>query len=159
VSAYAGTSIDAAVSGLVDALVVERGVQGSPLYAVAVFDGEPGGQVRPSELVVVGDVLGDEEPATLRAGGGSREERYTVEVTVGARRRTDNTRTVRQRAIAMAQRVERVVYDANNARPPFGDARIRHVLLRGGKDCRQWVLGDERECDVVVRVEVVARIV
>lgn len=150
--------MDAVLAGLVDALAAEAAVAGSPLEGVKVFDGEPGGQNRPRELVLVGDVFGDEEAATMRAGGGTRTERYAVEVTIGARRRTDNARVVRQRAVAIAQRVERVVFDANTQRPVLGVPAVLRVGVQGQKDLRQWPLDNERECDVILRVSVEARL-
>lgn len=146
------------LDALVDALRAEAEVAGSPLEGIKVFDGEPGGQNRPSELVVVGDVDGDEEPATMRAGGGTRDELYRIEVTVGARKRTDNARVVRRRAAELARRVERVIFDESAKASPLGLPAVRSLLVRGGKDLRQWVLDKERECDVILRVEVKARL-
>lgn len=146
------------LDALVDALRAESQVVDSPLEGVQVFDGEPAGQSRPRELVVVGDVDGDEGPATMRAGGGTREELYRIELTVGARRRTDDARVVRRRAAEIARRVERVVFDESAKASPLGLPAVRSLLVRGGKDLRQWVLADERECDLILRVEVKARL-
>src|SRR5215210_5436097 len=75
----------------------------------AVHWGFPNPDRRGNELILVADVNGDQEPATLRAGGGTRDEVYFVDLVVAVHRRGADPPEVARRAEELVQIVEQTV--------------------------------------------------
>lgn len=144
---------------LVAALNVERAVELSVLHAVDVLDAWPSERIKTRDTVLVLDIDGDIQPATLRAGGGSRDERFEIELAVAAVRRTNDAAEVRLRAAEMAQRVAQLVQaQAGVGSPPFGVPNLRRLLVTGTYAIREFTHDTGRECDFRYRVEGIARL-
>lgn len=144
---------------LVAALEAERAVVGSPLYGVDVLDAWPAGRINSKDTVLVLDIDGDKTPATMRAGGGTRNETFEIDLAVAAVRKTNDAAEVRSRASDMARRVAQLVQaQAGAGAPPFGVANLLKLLVTGSYNVREFVHDKGRECDVRYRVQGTARL-
>ena len=153
-----GSTNVAAKNALYDRLAALT-ASGQPLNGVTVFDAYPNPQSFPEESVIVGDISGIQEPATMRSDGGRRDETYRIEIHVAVRRRTSEARGLRDRASAIAQQVETEIHNqVAGAGPPLGVAGLRHVLVRDEYDLREYLLDNGREADVRMQVECKARV-
>lgn len=152
-----GSTIPDVCDALFAALLARTGA-GGDLDGVQVLDGFETPDELDLEGVLLADVDGEQSPATLKAGGGTRDELYRVEVLVWARKRPSySTSEVRARAVALSRVVEDVVHDAAAASPTFGVAGVRNAIVRGF-NVRGFKTDRGRECDVRLSVEVSARV-
>lgn len=137
---------------LVEALTAHT-EPGGVLEKVAVEDAWPAGRINSRDTVIVADADGSEVPATLRAGGGTRDDTFRVEVAVAAVRKTANAKVVRDRAKELQAAVERVALnEIRQTVPRVYRSRVIEYNVR------QFVHDKGRECDVIMRVECKARL-
>lgn len=135
------------------ALLKTHAEAGGDLAGVAIEDAWPAGRINSRDTVIVADADGSAVPATMRAGGGTRDDTFRIEVAIAAVRKTANAAVVRALAAELAAPVERIVL--NELRLVIDGAyRCRVVQY----NVRQFVHDKGRECDVHLTVEIVARL-
>lgn len=147
------------VFAVIDALVAAlrtAAEPGGPLAGVAIEDAWPGGRINSKDTVIVADATGNVTGATMRAGGGTRDDEFTIDVAVAAvRKRTDDAKVARDRAAELAVIVDRVVRDELPA--ALAPHKVRALRLNE-YDVRQFVHDKGRECDLHLRVSGTARL-
>lgn len=143
-----------------DALVTRLralAVVGGELEKVTIEEAWPAGRINSRDTVIVGDVDGDQRPATLRAGGGTRDDVFRIDIAAAAVRKTGDAKPVRDRAKALAGAVERLVVTANAEQPSLGIARLRKLTIVRYR-VAEFVHDKGRECDVHLSVEFTGRL-
>lgn len=135
---FAALEAEAAPGGLLDGVTVE--------------DGWPEGRITRELTVIVADITGTQPPATLRAGGGTRDDLFTIDVAAAAKVRGTRAKA-RLAASALAGTVEQIVNRERNAPGPvLGINGLRECSIES-YDIRQFVVDKGvRECDVHQRV-------
>lgn len=143
-----GTTFDAVKAGLVQALADRDELRG-----VQVEDGWPNPDEIETEGIIVGDIEGGQEPGAMRSGGGTRRETYRIICHVWNRERTNDRREVRQRAVALAQVLEKTVFASNQPGPPFGVTGVQNLIV-GEYNMTELPTDGGRECNFEVEVQV-----
>lgn len=141
-------------------LLNEAAVDAGELEGVTVEDSWPAGRINSKDTVIVADADGDQRGATMRPGGGTRDDEFVVEVVLAAVKRSDSARDARDRAAAIQQGVERIVQRELRTRQGnmFGVVGLYNVALSSYK-VRQFTPDKGmRECDVHMRVTCKARL-
>lgn len=133
---------------------------GGDLEGVVVEDSWPAGRINSRNTVIVADATGAQSPATMRPGGGTRDDTFTVEVACAAVKRTGEAKEARDRAAEMQAAVERIVHRELRDHPGalFGVSGLYRASMIE-YDIRQFAHDKGRECDVHLRVQCRARLV
>lgn len=147
--------------GLVDAIraAVAAAVEGEPLYDVDVHESWPEKGVQGKRSILVLDFEGDEQPATMRAGGGTRDDTFRIDVAVAAWEYESDPRLVRAIVQPISNALKAMIRAEGGANPGgiFGVAGVRQPEIRAYK-VREYVLDKgRRECDVHLTVQFVGR--
>lgn len=143
---------------LVDAFEAEAADAGSVVAGVEVLDAWPAARIAGRDTILVLDIEGDKTAATMRAGGGTRDESFSIDVAVAAVRRTSDAAECRDRAAVMGRRVAQLVQAQNGVGAPFGIPAVRRLLVTGLYSVREFTHDKGRECDLRYRVEGLARL-
>ena len=127
------------------------------LSGVQVSWGHPLPARLEGELVLIGDVASDTEPAAL--GSGAREERYRLEITVSVAgtSRTPH-RTYEERAFVLAGIVESSITAWRTEVNPYGGTVAWAIPGVSATSEGVSTSGDAREAKVLLTVECAARI-
>lgn len=132
-------------------------VPGGELEGVRVEDSWPSGRINSRDTVLVTDISGSQQPATLRAGGGTRDDVFRIDVACAAVERTGQSARPRARAQELAAAVERLVALESAARPSLGIVKLRQLTIVE-YDVREFIHDKGRECDVHFKVECKGRL-
>lgn len=130
---------------LVSALASARADAASPLHAVDVFDSWPSKGITGRFSVLVLDFEGDERAATMRAGGGTRDDELTLDAAVVVVRKTDDVQAVRAQAQALSDELKRMVRESGH--PVFGVPGVRNPRVVSWRVIER-IVERGRECDV-----------
>lgn len=146
---------------LIDALraAVAAAPVGGALHDVEVHESWPQRGVQHKRSVLVLDFEGDEQPATLRAGGGTRDDTFRIDVAVAVWARGLDARELRSKTKPISNAVKALVRAEGAARPGgcFGVAGVRQPEVRSYRVV-EYVLDDaRRECDVHLTLQFVGR--
>lgn len=147
--------------GLVDALraAVEAAGEGDPLHGVDVHESWPVRAVQGKRSVLVLDFEGDERPASMRAGGGTRDDTFRIDVAAAVWEFESDARVLRGLARPISNAIKAMVRAEGAANPGgiFGVANVRQPEIRAYK-VREYVLEEgKRECDVHLSIQFTAR--
>lgn len=144
------------LDALFEALDGAAGAAGA-IAGAKVYDGWPVDRITHALSVIVADVEGDETPATMRAGGGTYDDRFVVDIACAAKGR-GSAKAMRDKARALAGEVRRLVYVEGAQVPAFGVPKVRFSRITE-YSIRQFVIDKgTRECDVHLKVACTARL-
>lgn len=117
---------------------------------VRVVDSWPAKGLQERSTVLVLDFEGDEQPATMRGAGGTRDDDFTLDVVcAGIARKTADPKPARERARSMSDTVKRLARESSSGGTTLGVAGVRMPAVRR-YTVREFVVGEGRECDVTL---------
>lgn len=147
-----------AVKDALLAALAAKAVPGGELDGVGVVDSWPRKGLRERSTVLVLDFEGDEQPATMRGGGGTVDDTFELEVVcAGVKPKTADARVARELARSMSDVVKRTVRESSSGMSVLGVSGVRMPGVRSYR-VREFIVGEGRECDVTLRLRFTARI-
>lgn len=157
--------MDAAFN-LKDALVdatkaaVAAAAPGTAFDGTEVHESWPNKGLQGSKAILFLDFDGDEVPATMRAGGGTRDATIRYDVVVAVTAYENDPRLVRAATKPLIDEFKKLVRGEGAVRPggAFGVAGVRMPAIRSFRVVEFVLDQGRRECDVHFSLEFVARV-
>lgn len=131
----------------------------APLAGVSVYDSWPKKAIQGNRSVLVLDFEGDEEPATMRAGGGTYDDTFRIDIAVAVKRLVGDAKPIRDEARKLSAEVKTLVREQGAPGPAgaFGVAGVRMPRVRRYRVV-EYVLDKGRECDIHLTLEFIGRV-
>lgn len=157
--------MDAAFA-LKDALVdatraaVDAAAEGTAFHGAEVHESWPDKGLQGAKAILFLDFEGDEVPATMRAGGGTRDATLRYDVAVAIVEYENDPRLVRDATKPLVDEFKKLVRAEGAAKPggAFGVFGVRMPAIRNFKVVEFVLDKGRRECDVHFSLEFKARV-
>lgn len=130
---------------------------GDPLYGVSVEDTWPAKGVQAERSILVLDFTFDEQPATMRAGGGTTDDTVSIDVGIAVWMFTAEAKAVRAVALPISRAIKALIRASGATTPVLGVTGARMPKVRTGRVVEFVLDGGRRECDIHFTVQFTGR--